>query len=222
MLRAAVLNEDDHAELIEGEVWQKQRDGRLAPRRWTRDQYHHLADAGILGPEERVQLIEGEIVVMAAQKSPHFTAICAGEEALRAAFGPGYHVRVQGPLALGDYGEPEPDLAVVPGSFRDYEAAHPTSAVLVLEVSDTTLGLDRRRKGSLYARAGLPEYWLVNLPARRVEVYRDPAPDPAAPYGARYQTRQVFGEHETVSPLSAPQARIAVADLLPLRRAQPS
>jgi Uma2 family endonuclease len=100
----------------------------VQPRRWTREEYHRLAELGILGPEERVELIDGEIVVMPPQSSPHYTAIRAAEEALRASFGPGYDVRVQGPLALEERSEPEPDVAVVPGTFRDDEREHPASA----------------------------------------------------------------------------------------------
>jgi Uma2 family endonuclease len=189
----------------------------VQPRRWTREEYHRLAELGILGPEERVELIDGEIVVVPPQGSPHYTAIRATEEALRAAFGPGYDVRVQGPLALEERSEPEPDVAVVRGTFRDYEREHPASAVLVVEVADTTARYDRERKGRLYARAGIPEYWLLNLPRRRLEVYREPVPAGDLPRGARYATRQVLAEHEVVTPLAAPQARIAVADLLPRR-----
>jgi Uma2 family endonuclease len=106
---------------------------------------------------------------------------------LQAAFGAGWEIRGQGPIALDEESEPEPDLAVVPGSFRDYEAAHPSRPVLVVEISETSLALDRVHKGSLYARAGLPDYWIVNLPEHALEVYRDPEPDPAAPFRWRYR-----------------------------------
>lgn len=185
-------------------------------RRWTRKEYHRMARLGILRSEECTQLIEGEIIVMAAQLSPHATGVRLAEE--RAAFGPGFEVRAQLPLALGERSEPEPDVAVVPGSIRDYEREHPTSALLVVEVSDTTVRLDRERKGSLYARAGIPEYWLVNLRRRRLEVYRDPPLAAEAQIGARYQTQRVLTEEETVTPLAVPGARVPVADLLPRRR----
>ncbi|MBI2370409.1 MAG: Uma2 family endonuclease, partial [Deltaproteobacteria bacterium] len=104
---------------------------------------------------------------------------------------------------------------VVPGSPRDYLDAHPTTALLVVEVADTTLVYDRDLKGSLYARAGIAEYWIVNLTDRALEVYRDPAPSPRARYGSSYQTFQRLSPPDSVSPLAAPWARIAVADLLP-------
>jgi Uma2 family endonuclease len=96
---------------------------------------------------------------------------------------------VQTPLAFDPDSEPEPDLAVVVGTPRDYRAHHPTTAVLIMEVSDTTLAFDRRQKGSLYARAGILDYWILNLNRRMLEVYRSPIADPVAPYGFSYSER---------------------------------
>jgi Uma2 family endonuclease len=93
-------------------------------------------------------------------------------------------VRIQLPLALSEYDEPFPDLAVVSGSPRDYLAQHPTSALLVVEVSEASLKTDREVKGSLYASAGIPEYWILNLRERVLEVYREPTADARAVYGA--------------------------------------
>ena len=124
-------------------------------------------------------------------------------------------MRGQGPLALDDESEPEPDVAVVPGSFRDYLAGHPSRPVLVVEVSESSLNLDRRHKGSLYARAGLADYWIVNLANRVLEVYREPAADAAASFGWRYSSAEVLGREASVSPLALPDGRIDVADLLP-------
>jgi len=108
----------------------------------------------------------------------------------------------------------EPDISVVPGTPRDY-TEHPTGALLVVEVSETTLAYDRGRKGSLYAAAGIQDYWIVNLVDRQLEVYRDPVPDPNESSGFRYNTRTVFLSGQSASPLAAPAASIAVADLLP-------
>jgi Uma2 family endonuclease len=137
------------------------------------------------------------------------------EEVLRATFGQGWQVRGRGPVALDDESEPEPDVAVVPGSFRDYAAAHPSRPVLVAEVSESTLAFDRHHKGSLYARAGLADYWIVNLVDRVLEVYRDPVPDPVSSFGWRYRSVEPFGREPSVSPLALPGARIRVADLFP-------
>lgn len=100
------------------------------------------------------------------------------QDALRKAFGEGTHVRIQLPLALDPSSEPEPDVTVVRGSPRDYRDAHPSAALLVVEVADTTLSHDRDQKGSLYARAGVADYWIVNLVDQVLEVYRDPGPSP--------------------------------------------
>jgi Uma2 family endonuclease len=124
-------------------------------------------------------------------------------------------VRAQGPLAVDEQSLPEPDVAVVPGSFRDYVGAHPSRPVLVVEVSESSLALDRERKGGLYARAGFADYWIVNLVDCVVEVYRSPGPDPAAPLGSRYRSVTVLGPEAFVEPLAAPGARLSVADLLP-------
>lgn len=185
------------------------------PRRWTRAEYERMIDAGIFNPDERAELIGGEIIAVAPQKSLHATAVSLAHGTLERAFGPEYHVRVQLPLALDPDSEPEPDVAVVPGSPRDYLHAHPSRSPLVVEAADTTLALDRHVKGSLYARGGLADYWIVNLVERVLEVYRDPAPDPAAPYGWAYRTVDRLGPEAVVQPLAAPGTHIAVADLLP-------
>ena len=183
--------------------------------RWKRVEYDRLIDTGFFQPGDPIELIGGQLIVAEPQGSDHFTAIRAAEEALRTAFGTGWDVRGQGPVALDEDSEPEPDVAVVPGSFRDYARAHPSRPVLVVEVSESSLDLDRHHKGSLYARAGLADYWIVNLVDRVLEVHRDPGPDPAASFGSRYQTVATLGREASVSPLALPGAPIRVADLLP-------
>jgi Uma2 family endonuclease len=183
-------------------------------RPWKRVEYDRLIEAGFFRPGDPVELLGGQLIVAEPQGSGHFAAVRAAEEALRAAFGRGWEVRGQGPLALDEDSEPEPDLAVVAGSFRDYQTSHPSRPVLVVEVSESSLSLDRLHKGSLYARAGLADYWIVNLPERALEVYRDPEPDPAAPFGWRYRSVTVLGRGASVSPLALPGRRIPMADLL--------
>ncbi|MGQ0735624.1 MAG: Uma2 family endonuclease, partial [Acidobacteriota bacterium] len=136
-------------------------------------------------------------------------------EALQAAFGRDWHARIQLPVALDDESEPEPDVSMVPGSPRDYRDAHPTRPAVIVEVAEASLGHDREHKASLYARAHVPEYWIVNLVDRVLETYREPVPSPEAPYGWAYRRRLVLGPAELVSPLSAPSSRVRVADLLP-------
>jgi len=173
-----------------------------------------MADVGLFR-DQRVELIEGTIVQMPPQKNFHMIAIGLAEKALQAAFGPRHWLRIQGPLHLGRQSAPEPDLAVVPGGPRDYAAGHPTSALLIVEISDTTLAYDRGRKASLYARAKVADYWIVNLIHGRLEVRRNPVPDPGERYGWRYQDVLLLGPQDRIAPLAAPKKRVLVADLLP-------
>jgi Uma2 family endonuclease len=188
--------------------------GAIEIRRWSREEYEKMIDAGVFPPGTRAELIDGEILNMTPQKWKHAAAIRAAEEALRSTFMTGYDVRVQLPLALDPSSEPEPDLSVVPGSWRDYRECHPASASLVIEVADSTLEYDRDRKGSIYARAAVAEYWIVNLPERRIEVYREPVPSGEAPYGWRFRLVQHYGAGQYLSALAAPDRPIAVDALL--------
>ncbi len=173
-----------------------------------------MAETGILAPEERVELIEGEIILKPQMSPPAAAASCLIRDALRVVFGPRFHVRSQGPLTLGPDSEPEPDAAVVRGTARDYVKTHPSTAVLVAEVSDTTLAFDRERKSPLYAKAGIPEYWIVNLVDRLLEVHRDPGPLPHGPSEFGYRSIRHFGPSEAVTPLGL-AVPVRVADLLP-------
>ena len=189
--------------------------GAVEMGRWSREQYEKMIETGIFPPGTRAELIDGDIFSMTPQKAKHAAAVRAAEEALRIAFPAGYDVRVQLPLALDPSSEPEPDLSVVPGSWRDYPDSHPTSAVLIVEVADASLDYDRDRKGSLYARAGIADYWIVNLAAGHIEVYRNPAPSEEALCGRAFSTIRHYGPGEDLTPLTAPDKAIAVADLLP-------
>ncbi|HUO63895.1 MAG TPA: Uma2 family endonuclease [Terriglobales bacterium] len=184
-------------------------------KRWSRLEYERLVELGAFQPGDRVELVAGELLVREPQGSPHATGIRAVEEALRSALGSGWEVRTQMPVALDDESEPEPDVIVAPGSFRDYSHAHPSRPALLVEVADSSLAYDREDKGSLYARARVPEYWIVNLEERVLEVYRESGPDAAAAHGWTYRTTQRLGPEDCVTPLAAPSARIRVADLLP-------
>lgn len=183
-------------------------------RRWTRVEYDSLIETGFFGPSDKIELLGGQLCVSEPQNSPHARAISLGLEAIQRALAPGWHVRVQLPIALDDESEPEPDLAVVSGGPRDY-ADHPSRPALVVEVADSSLALDCEHKGSLYARARLPEYWIVNLVDRVLEVHREPGLDAGAQYGWAYRVALTLGPDEHVTPLAAPSARILVADFLP-------
>src|SRR5215813_923173 len=130
-------------------------DSPVQIRRWTRLEYDRLIEVGMFRTGDKVELLGGQLCVSEPQSSPHATAICLAEEALRRAFAGSWSIRVQMPVALDQESEPEPDLTVVPGGPRDYMADHPARPVLVVEVSDSSLTLDREHKGSLYARARL-------------------------------------------------------------------
>jgi Uma2 family endonuclease len=174
-----------------------------------------LIETGFFQPGDPIELVGGQLIVVEPQGSRHFAAVQAMEEALRRVFGQGWQVRGQGPLALDEDSEPEPDVAVVPGSFRDYVASHPSRPVLVVEISESSLALDRAHKGSLYARAGITDYWIVNLVDQTLEVYRGPGPDSAAAFGWRYRSVETLERGAAVSPLASPGAHIRVSEVLP-------
>jgi len=184
-------------------------------RSWTRSEYERLIEVGVFRPGEPIELLGGQMIVAEPQGSAHHTALGLVEDALRVAFGPGWLVRSQGPIALDDESEPEPDVAVAPGNRRDYSRAHPSRPVLVVEVAESSLALDRDYKGSLYARAQLQDYWILNLLSRVLEVYREPAVDPSAPFGWRYASKHVLDAGAAFAPLAAPDAPVRVSDLLP-------
>jgi Uma2 family endonuclease len=184
-------------------------------RLFSREEFERLARIGLFGPQERVELVEGEIIEKMTQNSPHVVGVRATEEALREVFGSGFDVRVQMPLALGAMSQPDPDIAVVVGSFRDYESVHPSTALLVVEISDTTLGYDRNAKAAMYGRANIPEYWILNLNERVLEVRREPVEWAADSIGVSYSSVTRLNESESVSPLARPMHQVVVSSLLP-------
>lgn len=185
-------------------------DKGIRRRLWTREEYHRAADLGLLRPEERLELLDGEIIQKMAPGGPHAAVVSRTGRILAEVFGAGHHVRTQQPLILSNRSEPEPDLVVAAGQEFDYLPEHPRAADtrLVVEVSDTTLRLDRGRKQRAYARAGVRDYWIIILPLRQVEVYRDPS-------GSRYLSVVSYGEGDSITPLVAPHAAIRVSELLP-------
>jgi Uma2 family endonuclease len=187
----------------------------LQTRPWTRAEYERLIATGVLDEGEPIELLGGQIAMREPQCSRHATGVRLAEEALRRAFGCGWDVRAGLPVALDEESEPEPDVCVVPGGPRTYRHAHPSRPALVVEVALTSLAVDRHIKGSLYARAGIRDYWIVNLPASRVEVYRRPTADADAAYDWRYVDVTVLRPEDLVAPLATLASAIAVADLLP-------
>lgn len=182
---------------------------------WTVKEFQRAYDLGAFGFEMRLELIEGEIIRKMPQNEPHAWTIQAVTEALRSVFAAGHSVRTQLPLVFGLRSKPEPDIAVVVGSFNDYKRRHLTTAVLVVEVSDSTLALDRTTKAALYARAGVEDYWIVNLPDGVLEVHRQPAAMTDQPLGHHYRSITRLVPTDTIAPLGLPGASIAVRSLLP-------
>ena len=180
---------------------------------WNKSEYYRLGELGFFRGQ-RVELIEGRLMISSPQSALHADTVDRVDDTLSALFPPGYFVRCQLPIDLGQIIEPEPDIAVVVGRTRQFQRAHPTSAELIVEVSESSLDYDRLNKGSLYARAGVADYWIINLVDSQVEVYRNPIPDSTQPHGWRYDTRADLTPPATLVPLVLPTA-VAVADLLP-------
>ncbi len=181
--------------------------------RFTVEQFYQLDELGFF-EGRKVELIRGVLHEMTIH-TPHATASRLANEILRRIFRDGWVVSDALPLDLGRRSLLEPDFSVVRGSARDFARAHPTTSALVVEVSETTLRKDRTIKAHLYAQAGLPEYWIVNLVERQLEVHREPGADPARRGRFRYAQVTTVPESGRISPLAAPQAEVAVADLLP-------
>ena len=183
-------------------------------RRFTRDEYYQMERDGFF-LNQRAERIEGEIIVMSPQEAGHYFGTDAVYDHIRQAFGDGFWVRSQAPLQLGLHSDPEPDVSVVKGSRADYPNQHPTTAVLVVEVSESTLKFDRTEKASLYAQAGIQDYWIVNLVDRQIEVYREPKANNSKPSGFGYAPPTIHKPGESISPLAKPTAKIEVAPLFP-------
>ena len=181
-------------------------------RKFTVDEYYLMAEVGILKRDERVELIEGEIVVMPPIGPEHAWNVDITNEILaRHALGR-YYVRIQNPVRLSDESEPEPDVALLRRRPEGYGAAHPTPAdvLLVIEVAHSSLEYDRGVKAHIYGRSGVPETWVRNLPEDCIERFTEPGPD-------GYAQHTVHRRGETLTPVVLPDLELAVADLLPNR-----
>ena len=165
---------------------------------WTYDEFVRLHEIGIFS-DKRVELIEGRVIDMAPVGPRHFIANSKVYEALRAICPPGHFMPPTPVLRLSQSG-PLPDVAIVPGRAEDYAGGVPTTAALVVEISDTTLAPDRLDKASMYAKAGIADYWIVNLVDDAVEVHRNPVLDPSQPSGYRYGNVVAYRAGESISP----------------------
>lgn len=173
-------------------------------RSFKRSEYDQMVALGLF-QDERVELLRGVLVKMSPQLAPHASTVQKLTQLVTTRLQGRFTVRIQSPLALSDDSEPEPDVAVV--ALGDYEAEHPGTALLVIEVSDSTLRKDRG-KAAIYASAGIAEYWIVNLGARAVEVY-------SSPDGDRYAEVRTLRVGELLRPAQLVELSIAVAEILP-------
>lgn len=181
----------------------------LGIRPLTVQDYHRMAEAGIFHPEERVELIAGQIIQMSAKGTAHESAITRTDRLLRNRIGNQVLLRLQSPVQLDDYSEPEPDVAVVMPNPLDYDDHHPTPSevFLIIEVADTSLKYDREKKAPMYAKAGITDYWVLDVIGRKLYVYRLPSP-------AGYQSEMILSEEVTISPLAFPDCVITVKEML--------
>lgn len=173
--------------------------------------YHDMIKAGIIAPDERVELIAGQIIKMAAKGTAHAATVTRTERVLRNGLGDRALLRLQDPIQLDDYSEPEPDIAVVYLDPLDYGNHHPNpdEIFLIIEVTDTTFPKDYAIKAPMYARSRILDYWLLDVNHRRLFVFRLPSQNV-------YQNEQVLTEDEFVSPLAFPDLVISVRDMLNL------
>jgi Uma2 family endonuclease len=184
------------------------------PYRWTIEGYRRLRETGLFH-DMKTMLIDGEVLTMMIPSPPHDTALTLVFQYLLASCPAGHYVRNQQGLDVGTRNDPGPDLAVVRGAARDYARQAPTTAALVVEVADSSLFLDTTTKAELYATAGVPEYWVIDLEGKQVLVFRDPVSLPAGLGATAYRTHQTHGPTEVITPLAAPNASVRVSDLLP-------
>ena len=206
MGEAGILPEGG-SELIAGVVYMQ---GVDKPWRFTVDDYYAMAEAGILSHDERVELLNGEIFEMSPIGSRHAYSVNWLTRLLITLLGTRVWVSSQNPLRLNGKAEPEPDVLLLNWRDDGYGSEHPTpeDVFLLIEVSDTTLDGDRNEKLPIYAQAGIPECWIVNIPDAVVEVYTDPS-------GGEYQHCRTFGADETVSPSAFPDVALSVSRIVP-------
>ncbi|MBA4067027.1 MAG: Uma2 family endonuclease [Isosphaera sp.] len=184
------------------------------PHRWTIAEYRELGKTGLFS-DKKTMLLDGVLYVMTLPNPPHDLSLGLADDWLRAVFATGHHVRNQMGFDIGNATDPGPDLAVVAGARRDYVGRTPTTAVLLVEVADSSLLTDTTKKAEWYATAGVPEYWVIDVVNRQLHVFRGPVPLPAGLGATAYRTHLTLSPADTVVPLAAPHATVTVADLLP-------
>ncbi len=169
-----------------------------------------MAEAGIFHPEERVELIAGQIIKMTAKGTAHGAAVGRTDKLMQNRLREQAWIRIEQPVVLDDASEPEPDVAVVRLDPLDYADHHPTPSevYLLIEVADSSLKYERETKGKAYARSGIADYWVLDVIDRKLHVFREPAQE-------GYQSEVIFSQESSVSPLQFPTLEIALQDMLP-------
>lgn len=182
---------------------------RVARRKFTVEEYHRLSEAGILGEDDRVELIEGEIVEMSPIGSRHATCVRRLNRLFSRRVSEAALVDVQNPIRLGPHSELQPDLALLRPRADDYATAHPgpEDVLLLVEVAETSADYDRQVKLPLYAHWGIQEVWLVDLDQGCLEVHRDPSPE-------GYRDVQVVRRGEGIAPAAFPDLEVRAEDVL--------
>jgi Uma2 family endonuclease len=184
------------------------------PVKWTVEEFHQVKYMGQVWEGKKVILIDGGLIEMPPAGPLHNQALMLADYLFKALFAQGYVVRIQMPLVFGINTDPIPDLAVVAGAPRSI-STNPSTAVLVLEVSDSSLSFDTGEKASLYAAAGIADYWVVDTINRRLIVHRDLTADAKQKYGHGYASVNVLLPGQSLAPLAAPTSNVEVNDLLP-------
>ena len=180
-----------------------------ANKRWTVEEVHRLMDLGVFGDKAPYELLDGELVEKMTEKAPHMHGVDNTYDLLSEIARPEHHAQGPHPITLDDRSEPEPDVCVVRGSRKDYaKPPRPADVLLLVEVCDASFRDDRRRKLPLYARAGIPEVWLLDLERRRLLVHTEPL-------GDGYALVRTVPEGASVAPGFRPEVLVPVAELLP-------
>jgi Uma2 family endonuclease len=182
---------------------------QLERKRFTVKEFHRMVETGILEEGSPYELLNGEIIHMATIGSKHAAKVNRISARLHQTVEKTYIVRIQNPIELGAFSQPEPDIAILRWQDDFYESGHPTAQdiYLLIEVSDTTLDYDRTTKLPIYAESGIAEYWIVNLPDNQIEVHRNPS-------GNAYQSIQTFTKDQTLTIELLPEITIAVHEIL--------
>lgn len=184
--------------------------GTCETRKFTAEEYHRMGEAGILHPDERVELICGEIVLMAPIGNPHATGVRRIERVFGRIVGDAVTISGQNPLLIGEYSNPQPDVAILRFRDDDYSGKPPSAedVLLVIEVSDSTIIYDRDTKVKLYAQANIPETWIMNLVEDCIETFTGPGPN-------GYASHAIYRRGDSIAPSTLSDLEFAVDDLLP-------